>query len=191
MSVAGTWTGQSIMVEQVEPVAATALNVVHDRPIPCSGPSDGWPDNDFALDSENVTLPVEQVIAARPDRFSGHYRAYPLGDPHSGMSQAERLATYARSVLVVGTLGDEGAVQAELALLYPHNLCVHRVPFSRQRLEEASMRLVDRFGRSEVAVDIVHDRVRVRVPVIDQSVLDELGADSELVAVDPLVIPQH
>jgi hypothetical protein len=155
--VQGKWDGEAIEATSV--IASAAPPFVIGYTMPCKAPAGGWPAIPDSEEAEAAARALEREVAEHPDRYVGLWPA-PITDA------AGRIT--ARAV-VVGTLEDEQSVAAELARIYPFNLCVIRSDFSASQLQPVLDRLLALDRRWQVMIEPAVGRVVVTTTVLDSS----------------------
>ncbi|HEX6871089.1 MAG TPA: hypothetical protein VF163_08325 [Micromonosporaceae bacterium] len=189
VEVEGRYHGGVLAVSRVAPAPAPSASQYQEPAIPCPGPAGGWPlgrglppGDDSAIINHFV-----EYVRAHPDRFLDLWEGHPDGTPSADASYAPT-----RMVFVVGTTGDVTKARAELAAIYPGNLCVHQVRANAADLDRIVTRLRDqRTIPIEANPDVVSGLVQVRVVALDPStlaVLDAAGRDA-LAIQEPLLRP--
>lgn len=158
--ITGSWTGEAIVVDAIEPVPIESDYGT----IPCDPPPTGWPPGPTSpLETEDATASLADAVQGDPARFSGYWG---VTDPSGGTDGR------ALDVLVVGVRGDMDAARGDLEAVYPYALCLVSVRFSESELEKAARDLArDRASELTWAprVDVELNRVRVRIKIVDDS----------------------
>lgn len=176
-----------LAVEQVEQSSPQPGPAWEELPVPCPPPAGGWKPGEGAPDAWQSLNRLIEYVRSNSDRFTDVWEAHPDGPPSQPTSDIAP-----RSVYVVGTTGDVAKAQAELAAIFPGNLCVHPVKHSGRDLEQIARRFNDATDIPvEASVDIRRGKVSVKVAVMDEateSILDEVGRDVLLVE-EPMLKP--
>ncbi len=197
--VQGTWSTEGILFDRV--VADGSADEPSERDswvVPCPPPAAGWGVDrgytDLAVEEAEIAA-VDAMIEHEPDRFHSLWIGYPDGDPFGPSALADEFGApmITHMVLLVSTVEDPSIVQAELAEIYTGNLCVVRVERSLAELEEVVDRLATEDGSWRLDADgldqSVQNRALLELPVLDAAAIERIGADAELLEVDPLVRP--
>ncbi len=178
--VEGTYRGGTLAVNRV---AAFTPDVgpQAETPVPCPAPAGGWrlgyglPESD----TESLNRLIE-AVRSQPERFNDVWEGHPDGPPSALNSYAPT-----RMVFVVGTTGDLAPAQAELAAIYPGNLCVHKVRYTGADLEQIANRLKSVSATPiDASVDVIANKVRVTVVALDPAtvaILEAIGREAMII----------
>lgn len=181
--VEGSYGGGVLAVTRVEPFTPDAPPLV-ETPVPCQPPAGGWGPGDGGPPGDFTAFnALAEHVRGNPDRFTDVWVGYPDGVPTSD-------ATAARMVYVVGTTGDVDQARAELAALYPGNLCVHKVAHSAAELTAIANQLQS-VSATPIQAEalVIENKVRVKVIALDpatSAILDAAGRDA-LIIDEPLL----
>lgn len=179
--VDGVWVDGALHVVGVEPTKQPSLvELVPTPEVPCDEPLGGWPGyNGNPGDAEEAWQALEAEVLRNPETYTGVSSAVIPGRDTEVLDQA----------VVVGTLADVDKVAPKLHSIYPYNLCIIRVGYSRTQLDEAAESI-----RAMVRAWDVYDReyafgrVIVRVPVFDLQTAAALAPYGSMVSVEPIVL---
>jgi len=130
VTVEGVWRVDAVAVAVVRAGGSMSQPDADDWTVPCPPPDTGWADGDgmpwAGLAPEEVErsyLPLAEEVDGHPERYHGQWIGYPDGDPmESGAPKTDMGEPIpGHTVMIVGTVDDPVAVQAELAKIYPGN----------------------------------------------------------------------
>jgi len=170
----GTWTESSLRVDSVQ---GEAPPTTVPAGVPCPQPETGWPNPSVTpLQEEQDLAHLDDLIGQAPQSYGGTW---------SGIVAVSGQQV---RVQVVATTGDPSAIYDRLRPVFPLALCVARVDFSSARLQNAADELSAAHPGWIVELDPIADRVRLRLPLVDETVAGELLGHPEVVA-DPLLRP--
>jgi hypothetical protein len=170
VSVTGIWNAGALVAESITAVEKPTPKL---PVLPCDQPGGGWPATGPPLEHEDAARRVEEYISARPDTYAGFWAAAIPG--------RDDLA------LVVATVIEPAAAEAELRRAIDVDLCVQQVEFSGMQLDTVANRLRSEHPSWQVAIDASANRVRVALPVLDARTADLLRPDSAQISVEALV----
>jgi hypothetical protein len=165
MTITGTLQGTHI---EVDGVRQHTLTTTQTPAAPCSpqarGPEPTW----TALEQESAAADVDSIVYGAPDQYGGVWSTD--GTP---------------SVFVVEVV--QGASPAvDFHALYPGPLCALSVANSLAVLNQVSAQIQNRKPDWINEIDTPSNRVRVTLPLIDQSALDYLTPLASTVELQPL-----
>lgn len=174
VTVFGTWSGGTIKVSRFTPPVVQSPTP---PAVPCQPPDGGWPDN--SGDEQSGRLLAAEVLG-HPELYSGVWTLN-TAEPGHPLSL----------VTTVGTVGELDSVRGKLARIFPQNLCVVSVEFSRTQLKQLETRLADQSERQNwfPSADTVMDRVTLGLLFVDADVASILAGDAEMLNVQPFVRP--
>ena len=194
--VTGTWQDGALAVDAVA-VADPAPSGLERWEVPCAPPTGGWagwdglPPNQPFEYFEAVAAALAGVIDTQPERFHANWIGYPDGNPDDAPTNDMGEPQFEHTVMIVSTVDDPSEVQAELATVYPGNLCVVQVEHSLADLAAVVGRLAVADGSwvlDEHSLDAsVDNKVQLALPVLDERAAARIGADADLVEVSPLL----
>lgn len=170
VSVTGVWNAGALVADSITAIEKPSPKL---PVLPCDQPPSGWPATGPPLEHEDAARRVEEYISARPHTYAGFWAAAIPG--------RDDLA------LVVATVIEPAAADAELRRAIDVDLCVQQVEFSGMQLETVANRLRSEHPSWQVAIDASANRVRVALPVLDARTADLLRPDSARISVEPLV----
>jgi hypothetical protein len=178
--VDGIWISGGVAANRVSPAdrpqGAEHLQLLFpvDRDVPCETPPGGWPD---PPEDDQLVAPLQAEIENHPEKYVGFWNGV-VSDAKGDVLDL---------VVIVGTVADVAAVEAELRLLYPYNLCVTRAAYSGTDLR----RIADSLSAIDpdwlVSISPSLSRVVVRLVVFDQASADALVPYADKVIVRPVV----
>lgn len=175
VTVYGTWDGDAL--EATQAAATDEPDELVPPTVPCNAPEGGWPGGATGDDGEQAALALERHVATQPERYVGIWPAV-IPPPHDARGA---------HAIVVGTVDDVDTEGAELAAIYPYNLCVVPVEFSARELEEVADQLSALDERWLVEVEPAADRVIVATDVFDQATAEAIAPYREMVLVHTVV----
>ncbi len=186
VKVEGTYRAGTLAVTKVDPFTPDPPPPFAEPPVPCPAPAGGWrPGHGYTPDDPNndpLNRLIEQV-RGKPADYTDVWEGHPEGVPPGGSAPPVM-------VMVVGTKGDVASTRAELAAIFPGNLCVHRVQYSASELQAIAEQL-RRDSRTPIGVDplVIENKVRVKVIALDpatSALLDDVGREA-LIIDEPLL----
>ena len=198
-TVKGRWSAEGIVVDRVVAGGPDDFPTPVDHwVVPCVPPDDGWgPDRGFVdIERERVeTEAVRRIVDGARDRFHSMWIGYPDGDPAGPSVSVDEFGApiYAHLVLMVSTVDDPAAVQAELDAVHSGNLCVVQVERSGAQLDAVVNRLSTGDGPWEAdaggLTQSILNRAVLQLPVLDLAAIERIGPDADLLEIDPFVRP--
>lgn len=171
VQVEGIWDGEAVRVTEVIAARRPAPST---RPVPCAPPPGGWPGFDPPDAAESAGRDLEQEVYGNPDLYVGIWPAATT-DP-GGVPER---------VIVVGTVGDVAEVAANLRSIYPYNLCVTAVAFSRAELQAVRDHLARLDQPWHLDIDPSVDRVVVTTTTLGPAAAEAIAPFGAKVEVRP------
>lgn len=173
--VTGTWRSGKLEVSNVVSSKAPS-DLPEPSVVPCRAPDTGWPGNGDIDAMEAATERLDAEVQGHPDLYNGMWWGW-IGAASTGPLDAA----------VVGTVADLAAVRSKLEEIYPFNLCVVQVPFSRSQLDGAAEQISGLNGSWQVRVDQPFEKVLVQLVLVDEEAAKHLEPYGDKVQLDPLV----
>jgi hypothetical protein len=180
-AIEGIWKGnRTVEVQRVSEVPPRERPEPEPNP-PCpDGPGAGEALPEDGLAAEGALGALNQLLDQNSDRYAGVWWAHPAGYTPSDPWEAGR-------ELVIATVEDPEAVRPELEAVFHFAFCVVRVEHSTQHLTEAAEALREPDGSWQAEVDAPHNRVLVRLLVLDDAAVQRLASHSDMVYVTPFL----
>lgn len=181
LRVEGVWTDGAIAANSVSslelPRATEILSPLGSPGVPCEPPSGGWSRYPDGPDGERAAAALEAEVESHPEKYSGLWTGA-ITDSNENPVDL---------VVVVGTVADVESVAADLRALYPFNLCVTHVDYSRGQLEGVIESLSAGFADWDVTLDPSIARIVVRLPAFDPRAAEATAPYESEVVVLPVV----